>query len=643
MTLTKQGAFTKKVTDLTDVPSQNMPPSEIKTYFQTPSDELKGTLNQLVDDLTISGARKIGVDPISGLSGSTIQDFVSSLKAITDKKTDNTGDHQGSWQGLTPQMIGAPEMNSARITAAETQLAEITTKRLKAIGSLAEFTSGDGVADDTQAFINAVNTYKTVLIPPPQVKYRINSITFTSLTGIRLIGIGDPLIVGIDNTKIILNFDSCTSVKLKGFKIGYETTPTVRTENIMPLRFYKCNFTKVEKDVEVFNSSSVGMIHVYCNNASVEKAYVHDTMADGINFSHCGRNIKVLNNTLENTGDDSIAVYFFQTADNTIVGEPDKFTKRVVINGNDIKDSKARGILLGGTVGATVNGNTIENTRAFGISAHYETSAVNYNQDFSISNNVVRNASQNGTDPNGQNAGIYVAPNNVRGAVKGNEIYNPKDIGIHVKGSADVKGNTVQGGNRGAYLGDWDTNTSFGEFSGNTVISSLLEGVFLAPRTARGWTVKNNEFIDCVDPANVGTTTGKAPAVIKSAVTGGLSIVENLFVETRGTQTLNSAIYLDAFGGAIVERNNLKAASGYSRSVLDLTSTANISNKHTERFSAIPTFGFWKIGDLVENTNPSKQGTAGSQYIVDGWRRITTGTGNVLGTDWVEMRITTGT
>lgn len=52
-------------------------------------------------------------------------------------------------------------------------------------------------------------------------------------------------------------------------------------------------------------------------------------------------------------------------------------------------------------------------------------------------------------------------------------------------------------------------------------------------------------------------------------------------------------------------------------------------------------------GTWVRNISPSIRGTGGyattnQKYIVLGWYRITTGTGHVLNTDWVEMRILTG-
>lgn len=521
-----------------------------------------------------------------------------------------------------------------RLDGHDSSLSDIATN-VKSKGA-----KGDGTTDSTSAFSSAITSNARVIVPPGT--YLISNLVLSNLSNVHIIGIGNPTIKGTDNTKKIFDFESCTNVRLEGFSIGYQTTPTSRTDNIEPILFNQCTNTFVEK-VEVFNSQSVGIIHVYCNNPTVRDCYVHDTLADGINFSHCGRNVKVLNNILENTGDDSIAVYFFQSATPSLVGEPDNFTKRPVIQGNIVKNGQARGIMIGGTIGAVINGNTVENTRAYGITAHYESSGVNYNTDFVISNNVVRNPAQNGTDPNGQFDGIYVAQNNVRGSITGNEIYNAHAAGIHCLSNASIKNNRIDTAQQGAYLGDWSTSVSQGEFSQNTVSNTTLEGVYIAPRSTVGWKIKANEFTNCVLPANVGTGSGKSPSVIHCEVSGGLSVTDNTFVDTQSSQTLNSAVYFNNFGGAVVERNTLRVSSGFSRGMLDMTSSANISNPHIERFNAIPSFGFWTIGDEIQNTSPSLQGTAGSQYIIDGWKRITTGTGNVINTDWVQKRITTGT
>lgn len=74
------------------------------------------------------------------------------------------------------------------------------------------------------------------------------------------------------------------------------------------------------------------------------------------------------------------------------------------------------------------------------------------------------------------------------------------------------------------------------------------------------------------------------------------------------------------------------------------TSGNNAAPKSTTVYvGSIPASGSWKRGDFAYNVFPTVLGAASSQYVVIGWKRITTGSGNVLNTDWVEMRTLTGT
>lgn len=59
--------------------------------------------------------------------------------------------------------------------------------------------------------------------------------------------------------------------------------------------------------------------------------------------------------------------------------------------------------------------------------------------------------------------------------------------------------------------------------------------------------------------------------------------------------------------------------------------------------SAMPVSGTYGKGSFVENLLPTLIGTSPNQYTIAGWRRLTTGSAHVLGTDWVAMRTLTGT
>ena len=58
--------------------------------------------------------------------------------------------------------------------------------------------------------------------------------------------------------------------------------------------------------------------------------------------------------------------------------------------------------------------------------------------------------------------------------------------------------------------------------------------------------------------------------------------------------------------------------------------------------AAMPTTGTWTADDYVQNTAKSELGSAGSKYIIKGWIRMTTGSANVLNTDWFQDRALTG-
>jgi hypothetical protein len=58
---------------------------------------------------------------------------------------------------------------------------------------------------------------------------------------------------------------------------------------------------------------------------------------------------------------------------------------------------------------------------------------------------------------------------------------------------------------------------------------------------------------------------------------------------------------------------------------------------------AIPTAGVFVAGHVVQNVAPAVAGAGGSQYVITGWVRLTTGNAHVLDTDWAQMRTLTGT
>ncbi len=69
----------------------------------------------------------------------------------------------------------------------------------------------------------------------------------------------------------------------------------------------------------------------------------------------------------------------------------------------------------------------------------------------------------------------------------------------------------------------------------------------------------------------------------------------------------------------------------------------NLLNACTTEASAMPATGYYLQGHYVRNTVPAVAGSAGSKYLLTGWRRLTTGNAHVLNTDWSEEHTLTGT
>lgn len=77
----------------------------------------------------------------------------------------------------------------------------------------------------------------------------------------------------------------------------------------------------------------------------------------------------------------------------------------------------------------------------------------------------------------------------------------------------------------------------------------------------------------------------------------------------------------------------------------DPTSTTfnQIANSVLVKASAKPTTGRYVAGHFVKAVPVTVSGSGGSQYIITGWLRLTTGSGHTLNTDWSEIRCLTGT
>jgi len=155
----------------------------------------------------------------------------------------------------------------------------------------------------------------------------------------------------------------------------------------------------------------------------------------------------------------------------------------------------------------------------------------------------------------------------------------------------------------------------------------------LLMQSSTGWSIAGNTFKNCcrISDANLNTI----------GVLGGTKIhlMAPNFIECQPTQTLfntsNKGIGDVPNGSAFILKcvDSDPASATYNTTLNNCPISA----------SGVPTTGTYISGHVVLNNAPSVLGTAGSRYIIYGWTRLTTGSANVLNTDWSELRQLTGT
>ena len=139
-----------------------------------------------------------------------------------------------------------------------------------------------------------------------------------------------------------------------------------------------------------------------------------------------------------------------------------------------------------------------------------------------------------------------------------------------------------------------------------------------------GWMAGGNVFKNC------GTTgladavlTESAPNIVYADFAGAGNNASN-----KGVRDLPPAVY-----NIIVPIDGDPTSSTFGQ----------IANTVQMRSAAIPATGRYVAGHRVLKDAAVVAGSGGSQYVVTGWVRATTGSGHVLNTDWYEMRTLTGT
>lgn len=245
---------------------------------------------------------------------------------------------------------------------------------------------------------------------------------------------------------------------------------------------------------------------------------------------------------------------------------------------------------------------------------------------------------------------------------------------VHIRNHAqnlNVSGNMLWGGGYGVHL-DGTASSAYLSWrnvtvNGNQIANFVTSGIYCEGEGVA--TLKNN-ILDG-DPLHVhaqrlpnGKWTSNTDA-LSGIWVAGMNITSvgnefrNLGTIYRGSTPNESAwaaniVYCDPVVAVGWDANNIGIGNVLrpllidSRVVIEDGDPASVTYGQIisvcqNGSTTIPATGKYPTGWYVRNTSPVVAGAASSQYIIQGWMRMTTGTAHVLNTDWREMRTLTGT
>lgn len=193
----------------------------------------------------------------------------------------------------------------------------------------------------------------------------------------------------------------------------------------------------------------------------------------------------------------------------------------------------------------------------------------------------------------------------------------------------------------------WAGNANAGDFisrlnfNGNVVHENYNFGVYAQNTvgTMGSISINDNEFDGLV--ANAQYTSPYAVFVVAAANLPITSVTLNgNRFRNLGAGVLNAFVSGNATGGAI----GYLSATGnvYSNTPntgLSIDVVTNSKGSDALTMAAIPTYGTWAAGDRLTAIGTSESLSTGRVLV--GWYRITSGSGNVAGTDWAEITVAT--
>lgn len=564
-----------------------------------------GMVLAMKDVVTYNGIAYVAVNAAAHVSNDVPTDLAAGRLTV----------HQGATReelaaSSGSGLIGFLQAGTGAV-ARTTQDKERDSVRFRDFGAV-----GDGVTLDTGALIAALKSNRKVLGKRGDV-YRIAPLVLTDIQHLEIDLEGATLLVDApaptgQAQNFCLKLVSSThlggsaDIRVKNGKIAYVNAPSSRVDNNFCI--YADGIDGLEiADIECAGSWSAALWARRSNNVDIHDCDVHDSKADGITLQGCGTNLRIHDNLVLNTGDDSIAVTWFAGDDPTYVGLTDgiKKSRNVEIYSNICITSAQRGIFCGGIMGGSVHHNltqysnsigihlardAVDSLGADGVTANPFYSALgvnNTNTSLAIHHNRVWDCALNSNTPFPQLAGIWVSEGNEAIAIHDNDLQRCNNTSIFCGGNADIHHNKSRdpqmqaGGSvtlaQMTYKGSHivtanfvaNSGTNSGSITDNEMYGGLARAIWLgAGDNVRSWKVHGNKTFAVGNVTNVSDTlTIGAPYVVD-----GINNTEwgyNTVTDYRAASTIPSTLQLLNSGGTLARRpKKIVSGSTYASDIV---------------------------------------------------------------------------
>ncbi len=496
--------------------------------------------------------------------------------------------------------------------------------KLRDVVSVKDFGAvGDGIADDTAAIQAAVNYASTI-----GANVFFTSGIYKITSGITIKCIGD---LPTPSPGSGIHFSPSNPVGLFS-----DSQAVIKAFSVMSF-MVKYTFDATDSDIAPFYSFVEGMSFDGNNNAndcvyidysmhmSVEKCRFWNYLASGIhNFGY------------------GVAQY----RDNVFRGPKGIFIERggdSLIEHNDL-------FIPSGGIGIDCgyfSGNTTIFANVFTRNDTGVTYGVRLSGDYALSaSEEVRHVVVSANEFCALNAGIYsqaygTNDRNVYQCLIANNHVNP-DATTNIGCLADLNSsqNIIISNNWINKIGFNATTGDYGVRLYNCVACLVSSNIFEGLEKEA---IRLDDCQQCVVESNTFNDCGKAGTsypIIQIFNNTQHSLIQNNYFYC--SDNLNFGQY-GVYENSGPNNNTAKNNKFFNFSQPYVKSGANSWFWRQENGISIPASGRYNAGDVIVNTSLSILGSPGSQYIIGSWQRITSGTNNVLNTDWVECRTLTGT